>query len=166
MYSAFIGSVLKTLSLKVLANMGDMTWTITPLVICAIVEINVVIICGSAPTLRPLFRRPRANSPSPSQEKPSNPIRKWPSTPDLWSEATLGTRLTSTTAILSALDGQEISVADEGKGWILDALQRVGSQRTTWVRRTMSVSVELHSGEESEIGILPREVDRVDGGND
>ncbi|KAK4546600.1 hypothetical protein LTR36_001817 [Oleoguttula mirabilis] len=54
---AFAASVVKTYEIHILNERGDITWNFVNFVIWAALEINIVIIVASVPTLSPLFRR-------------------------------------------------------------------------------------------------------------
>ena len=57
--SAFIASIVKTYEIHILNERGDITYNFVNFVVWAALEINIVIIAASIPTLRPLFAKKR-----------------------------------------------------------------------------------------------------------
>ncbi|KAK1807303.1 hypothetical protein LTR12_018351 [Friedmanniomyces endolithicus] len=58
---AFAASVVKTYEIHILNERGDITWNFVNFVIWAALEINIVIIVASVPTLSPLFKDHTSN---------------------------------------------------------------------------------------------------------
>ncbi|KAI9653627.1 MAG: hypothetical protein M1821_006974 [Bathelium mastoideum] len=59
---AFAASIVKTIENANLSAVGDFTYNVTKLEIWIMVEINIVILTASAPTIRPFFTRNRGSS--------------------------------------------------------------------------------------------------------
>ena len=59
-----MASVVKTYEIHILTERGDITWNFVDFVIWAALEINIVIIAASIPTLSPIFKKRKAQTSS------------------------------------------------------------------------------------------------------